>query len=209
MALSVAPDSVAAVKYGVDISPAGRWGPPKQIAELAVLAEDHGWDGVFCEDYPRFPGDLPDLRRLDHPRTGCPGDHRVTIGRMVTALPARPAPTVALQARSVWTVSDGRLVLGVGSGDPNGDPVIGNACAPRAHLLDAALTEIRQMAPEVPVWVGGALTKPGPRARALLWEGACPYRVPRQSGKTVTPDDVAAGDSRRSARRLFAGSSGI
>jgi len=44
------------MKYGLDISPAGPWGDPRQIAELAALAESCGWDGVFCEDYLVFPG---------------------------------------------------------------------------------------------------------------------------------------------------------
>ena len=61
------------MRYGLDITPAGDWGRPDQIAELATLAEDHGWDGVFCEDYLAFPSGLRDLRRLGHPRPGRPG----------------------------------------------------------------------------------------------------------------------------------------
>jgi alkanesulfonate monooxygenase SsuD/methylene tetrahydromethanopterin reductase-like flavin-dependent oxidoreductase (luciferase family) len=29
-------------------------GAPVLLAELAALAEDSGWDGVFCEDYLAF-----------------------------------------------------------------------------------------------------------------------------------------------------------
>ncbi len=47
------------MKYGRDITSAGEWGTPQQIAELAALAEDHGWDGVFCEDYLAFPDGGP------------------------------------------------------------------------------------------------------------------------------------------------------
>ena len=43
----------------------------------------------------------------------------------------------------------------------------------------------------MPVWVGGALTKPAPRARALRWDGACLYRVPPPAWEDLTPDDVA------------------
>ena len=42
------------MRFAVDISPAGRWGAPVLLAELAALAEDSGWDGVFCEDYLAF-----------------------------------------------------------------------------------------------------------------------------------------------------------
>ena len=57
--MSVDPGNITAMKHGPDISPAGAWGRPDEIAELATLAEDHGWDGVFCEDYLAFPGGLP------------------------------------------------------------------------------------------------------------------------------------------------------
>jgi alkanesulfonate monooxygenase SsuD/methylene tetrahydromethanopterin reductase-like flavin-dependent oxidoreductase (luciferase family) len=42
------------MRFAVDISPAERWGAPVLLAELAALAEDSGWDGVFCEDYLAF-----------------------------------------------------------------------------------------------------------------------------------------------------------
>ena len=74
------------MKYGLDISPAGDWGRPDQIAELAALSEDHGWDGVFCEDYLAFPGGRPTydvwitLGLVAHATT------RLTLGTMVTPL---------------------------------------------------------------------------------------------------------------------------
>ena len=60
------------MRYGLDITSAGPWGRPDQIAELATLAEDHGWDGVFCEDYLAFPGGGRDVRRVGHPRRSSP-----------------------------------------------------------------------------------------------------------------------------------------
>ena len=48
MSVSVDPGNITAMRHGLDISPAGEWGRPDEIAELATLAEDHGWDGVFC-----------------------------------------------------------------------------------------------------------------------------------------------------------------
>ncbi len=180
------------MKYGLDISPAGEWGSPDQVAELAALAEDHGWHGVFCEDYLAFPGGLPTYDVWVTLGLVAQATAQATIGTMVTPLPARHAPTVALAARSVAALSAGRLVLGVGSGDPAGDPVIGAQGQTRADLLEAALVQIRRTAPEVPVWVGGAAVKEGPRARALRWEGACLYRVPPPDWEDLSPADVAA-----------------
>lgn len=184
--------SIRIMKYGLDISPAGEWGRPDLIAGLAHLAEECGWDGVFCEDYLAFPGGRATYDVWITLGLVAQATHQVTIGTMVTPLPARHAPTVALQARSVAEISHGRLVLGVGTGDPQGDSVLGDAGESRAHLLEAALATIRQAVPEVPIWVGGAATKPGPRARALRWDGACLYRIPPPEWEDITPDDVVA-----------------
>ena len=189
------------MKYGLDISPAGDWGRPDQIAELASLAEDHEWDGVFCEDYLAFPGGLPTYDVWVALGLIAQATTRVTMGTMVTPLPARYPPMVALAARSVAALSAGRLVLGVGTGDPAGDPTVGDTGASRADQLEAALTQIRQTTPEVPVWVGGAAVRRGPRARALRWDGACLYRIPPPDWEDLTPADVAAlrADSDREA----------
>ena len=190
--MSVFAGSIAGMRYGLDITSVGEWGRPDQIAELAALAEDHGWDGVFCEDYLAFPDGGPTYDVWVTLGLVAQATTRLTIGTMVTPVPSRHPPTVALQAVSVAAVSGGRLVLGVGSGDPDGDPVAFDASAPRAELLEAGLADIRARAPDVPIWVGGAITKPGPRARALRWDGACLYRVPPPEWVDVTPDDVAA-----------------
>ena len=184
--------NIAEMRYGLDITSAGEWGRPDQIAELAALAEDHGWDGVFCEDYLAFPGGGPTYDVWVTLGLVAQATTRMTIGTMVTPLPSRHPPAVALQALSVAAVSGGRLVLGVGSGDPQGDPVVGAAGSSRADLLEAALADIRARAPDVPIWVGGAITRPGPRARALRWDGACLYRVPPPPWEDLTADDVAA-----------------
>ena len=122
---------------------------------------------------------------------------RLTLGTMVTPLPCRHPATVALQAKTLAAMSGGRFALGVGSGDPSGDPVVSGSRGSRAELLEAALADVRERAPDVPIWVGGAITKAGPRARALRWEGSCLYRVPPPEWEDLTPDDVAGPPRRR------------
>ena len=189
MSVSVDRGNITAMKHGLDISPAGAWGRPDEIAELATLAEDHGWDGVFCEDYLAFPGGLRTYDVWVTLGLVAQATTRLTIGTMVTPLPARHPATLAVQVASVAAVSGGRLVLGVGSGDPEGDPGIG--AGSRGDRLDAGLEVVRMACPDVPVWVGGALTRPVPRARALRWDGACLYRVPPPAWEDLAPDDVA------------------
>ncbi len=182
---------MAEMRYGLDITSAGDWGRPEQIAELAALAEDHGWDGVFCEDYLDFPSGGPTYDVWVTLGLVAQATTRLTLGTMVTPLPCRHPATVALQAKTVSAMSGGRFALGVGSGDPSGDPVVSGSRGSRAELLEAALADVRERAPDVPIWVGGAITKAGPRARALRWEGSCLYRVPPPEWEDLTPDDVA------------------
>ncbi len=191
------------MRYGLDISPAGEWGRPDQIAELAALAEDHGWDGVFCEDYLAFPGGLATYDVWVTLGLVAQATTRLTLGTMVTPVPRRHLETLALQTISVDHVSGGRLVLGVGIGDPEGDAVVGDQGRPAGELLDEALDRLVGLwsgtrlqpppvqVPHIPIWVGGAITKAGPRARALRWDGACLYRVPPPDWEDLTPDDVA------------------
>ena len=228
--MSVTGDELDDMLYGLDITAAGPWGRPDQIAELGALAETCGWDGVFCEDYLSF---LLDDQRPDEPVDTydvwitlallAGATERMTLGMMVTPLPARKPASVALQALTVDRLSGGRLVLGLGIGD--GNALTGNLAAlgqedsprRRAEVLDESLEVLTRLwsgepvsyqgqhlrldgavlrprpvaGPRIPIWVGGALTRTGPRRRALRWDGACLYRIPPTKGwEDVTPDDV-------------------
>lgn len=210
--------------YGLDLSPAGSWGRPDQVAELAALAERSGWHGVFCEDYVCFPGDEGPADSYDVWITlalMAKATQHITLGTMVTPLPRRRPWVVASQALTVDHLSGGRLVLGVGIGDAQSRDYVtfGEPIAPRlrATMLDESLEIISRLwagesvsfqgehyelegaglrpqpvrGTRIPIWVGGALTKPRPRRRALRWDGACLYRIPPENGwEDVTSDDV-------------------
>lgn len=201
------------MRYGLAISPAGPWGQPGRIAELAALAERSGWDGVFCEDYLVFYDGL-DCHDVWLTLTlVAQATERITLGTMVTPLPWRRASTVAGQASTLDHVSGGRAVLGVGiGGDTDVDAALAEpapTAKERALQLDRDLDQIDRLwsagadgpalrpppvqRPRIPIWVGGAITRRGPRARALRWDGSCLYRVPPGAGwQDVTPADVAA-----------------
>jgi alkanesulfonate monooxygenase SsuD/methylene tetrahydromethanopterin reductase-like flavin-dependent oxidoreductase (luciferase family) len=91
MWVSVDSGNVTAMKHGLDISPAGAWGRPDEIVELSTLAEDHGWDGGFCEDYLAFPDGLPTYDVWVTLGLVAQATTRLTIGTMVTR--CRPAST--------------------------------------------------------------------------------------------------------------------
>ncbi|HZI98181.1 MAG TPA: LLM class flavin-dependent oxidoreductase [Actinomycetales bacterium] len=197
------------MRYGLDISPAGPWGDPRTMAGIAALAERSGWDGIFCEDYLVFPGAEPSYDPWITLTAVALATDRVVLGTLVTPLPRRHPAVVASQAMTLDHLSGGRVVLGVGSGDPDSaEPfVAGEAtdAAGRAARLDRALDDVTgfceaQPRRRVPIWVGGALTRRGPRARALRWEGACLYRVPPPAWEDIEPDDVRT--LREDAREL-------
>jgi alkanesulfonate monooxygenase SsuD/methylene tetrahydromethanopterin reductase-like flavin-dependent oxidoreductase (luciferase family) len=39
------------MRYGIEIGAVGECGEPRRLAELARVAEESGWDGIFLEDY--------------------------------------------------------------------------------------------------------------------------------------------------------------
>lgn len=208
------------MKYGLDISPAGRWGHPKTMAELASLAEHSGWDGVFLEDYFCFPAGLDSYDPWLTLAAIAVATQRVTIGTLVTPLPRRSAWKVAAEAMTLDHLSGGRVVLGVGSGDPASDDLglvsqVVDAKA-QAAALDEALEVVTALwsgeefsfhgsyvdvtrlklrprpmqHPRISIWIGGCLMRRGPRERALRWDGACLYRVPPPGWEDLKPDDV-------------------
>jgi alkanesulfonate monooxygenase SsuD/methylene tetrahydromethanopterin reductase-like flavin-dependent oxidoreductase (luciferase family) len=89
------------------------------MADLAELAEQSGWDGVFLEDYIVYQN-----------KTGTPTydpwvclaamatrTQRIRLGTTVTPLPRRRVAKLAAETIALDHLSGGRLTLGVGLGD--------------------------------------------------------------------------------------------
>jgi alkanesulfonate monooxygenase SsuD/methylene tetrahydromethanopterin reductase-like flavin-dependent oxidoreductase (luciferase family) len=112
------------MKHGLFLPPFDGLADVERMADLAELAEDAGWDGVFIWDHLRYPAPVSDI--LDPyiclavmaARTS-----RIALGPMVTPLIRRRPQVVARQAVSLDRLSKGRLVMGFGIGDdfPGGD----------------------------------------------------------------------------------------
>jgi alkanesulfonate monooxygenase SsuD/methylene tetrahydromethanopterin reductase-like flavin-dependent oxidoreductase (luciferase family) len=174
----------------------------------------------LCEDYLAFADRLDTYDVWITLGLMASATERVTLASIVTPLAWRQPWTVAAQATTVDHISGGRFVLGVGIGDNaaaegsrfrapmsdrqrasrvdealdviaalwSGEPVSRNG---EFHLEQAELLPRPVARPRIPIWIGGALTRPGPRARALRWDGACLYRIPGGW------EDVTAGDVRQ------------
>jgi alkanesulfonate monooxygenase SsuD/methylene tetrahydromethanopterin reductase-like flavin-dependent oxidoreductase (luciferase family) len=107
------------MRYALSLPIGGVCSDPRVLAELAGLAEQSGWDGVFLEDYIVY-------QKLTGEPTGDPWvalaamalrTERIRLGTMVTPLSRRRPWKVAREAVSVDQLSNGRLILGVGLGD--------------------------------------------------------------------------------------------
>src|ERR1700682_3129160 len=105
--------------FGLNLANGGPYAGPRTMADLAAVAEDSGWDGVFLEDYLVYQN-----------KTGTPTydpwvclaamamrTERIRLGTTVTPLPRRRVAKLAAEAVTLDHLSGGRVTLGLGLGD--------------------------------------------------------------------------------------------
>lgn len=138
------------MKYGLNLPNTGTWGDVSIFAELAQIAEDSGWDGVFLEDYIVWQSqqDVPAFDPWIILAAMAMETSHVSLGTLVTPLARRRPWKLASETVSLDHLSGGRLILGVGLGDTgesvNGDisfTHFGEILDPRerAQMLDEGL----------------------------------------------------------------------
>src|SRR6188768_2207265 len=169
------------------MSLSGELAEPAVIAEVAVAAEDAGWDGIFVWDHlwnrtlAPFADPFVTLAAI------ASATRRIRVGTMVTALPRRRPQLVAQAATSLDRLSNGRMVLGVGLGvDSYGeyssfDEPAGDDRA-RGRALDAGIEALLPMLAGQPVASAGGrvTTAPGvQQPRLPIWVAA---RTGRSAG---------------------------
>ena len=204
------------MKFGVTAT----CGSATQNVEMAVAAEDAGWDGFFAWDGvavgPMDTFDPWTLLGAAAVRTS-----RLTLGAVVFSLPRRKPWEVARQALTVDHLSGGRFVLPVGLGavdDGAYSRVSGEhvGVTERAALLDDSLAILdlawtgeafsyegthhrvtdlqfqpRPVRGTIPVWVVGAWYAPRSMRRAASRDGVIAVR--REDGfDPLRPDELRA-----------------
>jgi alkanesulfonate monooxygenase SsuD/methylene tetrahydromethanopterin reductase-like flavin-dependent oxidoreductase (luciferase family) len=134
--------------YAIEFAGAGPTVNPRALAELAKLAEDAGWDGVFLEDYivHHTRRDMPTCDPWVALAAMALSTSTVRLGTEVTPLPRRRPWKLAREVATLDHLSNGRMILGAGLGDAN-DPGFGGVGEPtavrtRAELLDESLAII-------------------------------------------------------------------
>ncbi|MFI5711971.1 LLM class flavin-dependent oxidoreductase [Kribbella sp. NPDC051620] len=205
------------MRFSVTFGAVGVGRDPRGLAELARMAEDCGWDGVFLEDYLVYQGDAAEPTYdpwICLAAMAC-ATSTIRIGTTVTPVPRRHPWQLAAETVALDHLSNGRLILGVGIGDP-GDPFLTGTPRELAEKLDesleiitalwtgkpvryagkhyqldgAQLSAVPLQRPRIPIWVGGNFLVPSVRRRILRWDGSCAYKGTTTTPQQTTPEDI-------------------
>jgi alkanesulfonate monooxygenase SsuD/methylene tetrahydromethanopterin reductase-like flavin-dependent oxidoreductase (luciferase family) len=175
---------------------------PDVLVELAVTAEDRGWDGFLLWDHilgsreVRFPivDSWVALGAIAYATT------RIRLGTAITPMPRRRPWKLARELTTLDRLSHGRAILGVGLGTPIEAEygTFGEPTDPRilAEMLDEGLQIVDGLLSGKPVRhagahyrVDGAVFLPRPvQPRVPIWV-ACSW--PRARGPLGRGDHVA------------------
>lgn len=188
-------------------------GTATQQLELAQLAEESGWDGVFTWE-AAYGVDAWSLLGAMAVRTS-----RVKLGTMLTPLPWRRPWKVASQVATVDQLSNGRAILAIGVGATETelpDTHEETGLRERAAMMDEGIDLIRGLwegrgyegeiyrfrsgrmdlaaagrpaQGRIPIWVVGVWPGRKSMRRVLRCDGVIPQYRPPASG---TPDDARA-----------------
>jgi alkanesulfonate monooxygenase SsuD/methylene tetrahydromethanopterin reductase-like flavin-dependent oxidoreductase (luciferase family) len=208
-------------RRGLFLPPFDALADPRRVADLAVAAEEAGWDGVFVWDHVRYSHPVA---AIADPWICCAAiaarTERIVFGPMVTPLPRRRPHVVARQAASLDLLSGGRLVLGFGSGDDwlgelsrFGDEADART---RGDMLDEGLDVLTGLlsghlvkhlgrhyraedvrflpAPErpIPIWIAGRFANRKPLRRAAGYDGAFVIGYPGPEGIGQVREEIVS-----------------
>jgi len=105
------------VRCAVGLPNVGDYGDPKLLVELAQMAEDAGWDGVFVWDHVAYrERGWPVADPYMTVAAIAAVTTRVRLGVLVSALARRRPWKFARETATLDVLSEGRLVVGIGLG---------------------------------------------------------------------------------------------
>ncbi|WHT15757.1 LLM class flavin-dependent oxidoreductase [Crossiella sp. CA-258035] len=210
------------MRFAIYVPCYGPYGDPALLAELAVAAEESGWDGFFLWDHlvaaPPVADPWVTLGAVAA-RT-----NRIVFGPMIVPLPRRRPWKLAAEAGTLQRLSGGRLRLGLGMGVPRDYERFGEAepAAVRAgrfregvELLERffagervrhegahfQVSDVGFAPVRVPMWTSGLWPRKAPFLSAARVDGLFPIirdedgfvlPTPEQAGR-IKADFVASG----------------
>jgi alkanesulfonate monooxygenase SsuD/methylene tetrahydromethanopterin reductase-like flavin-dependent oxidoreductase (luciferase family) len=184
------------MKYGINIPNFGWFGDIDTLVEIAVEAEESGWDGFFLWDHMLVFKQEDMVLQFTDPwialtAIAC-NTKKMKLGPLITPLPRRRPWKVARETVTLDHVSKGRLVLGLAIGAP---PDVEfeyfgevSDSKTRADMLEEGLDIITGLWSGEPFSYGGKhyqlnemtfLPKPKQEPRIPIWiGGGVPYKTP-------------------------------
>jgi hypothetical protein len=113
------------MKFGMTMPPIGPYSDPVYLSDIAVEAEQAGWDGFFIWDHVIYFSPYEPFVPM-HPFVDpwialaavAVKTERVRLGPLITSLARRRPWKVARETVSLDLLSEGRLIMGVGLGAP-------------------------------------------------------------------------------------------
>jgi probable F420-dependent oxidoreductase len=150
-------------------------GPPDpgRFREVAVRAEELGYDSIWAGDHLSYRNPILDI--VVALSTFAAVTERITLGAGVVLLPLRHPSVVAKEFASLDYVSGGRVILGVGvGGEGAGDfEAVGVPIRERGARADEAMGALRALFAEAPASFAG---------RYFAFEGISIEPRPAQAG---------------------------
>jgi alkanesulfonate monooxygenase SsuD/methylene tetrahydromethanopterin reductase-like flavin-dependent oxidoreductase (luciferase family) len=181
-------------RRGIFVAPFDELADASALAQLAVRAEQAGWDGFFLWDHVDY---RPPVSALADPwvcmaAIAC-ATERIKIGPLVTPPARRRIHKLARETATLDHLCGGRLIFGAGLGSDNSGEFskFGEEADPRerARLLDDGLAQLAAywdgefkprplQSPRIPVWLAARWPNRKPVRRALDWDGLFPIDLP-------------------------------
>ena len=188
------------MRFAVNLPP---FADAHEVLDLMLSVEEHGWDGVFLWDHLQWRADHPVHDPWALLSAAAVRTERVMLGTCVTPLSRRRPFGLAKQVATLDHLSRGRVMLGVGLGEPPDADFadLGDEDDPRirATILDEALAVVDPLLrgervdhdgehftihgrarpasvqdPRPPIFVAGVAPNRRPLERARRWDGFFP-----------------------------------
>lgn len=202
--------------FGVCLANLGSYSDPRVAGDVAVAAEQHGWEALLVWDHLAFVWGPPAADPWVTLGAVAARTGRIRIGTAVTPVARRRPHVLAQQVATLDVLSSGRVIFAAGLGGAASEfGKFGEPTDPRirAEMLDEGLELLRTLwlgeevkhhgshytvdavtlAPtpvqdRIPIWIGG--NRRASLRRASRWDGwVADSAAP--TGMTLTPDDLA------------------
>jgi alkanesulfonate monooxygenase SsuD/methylene tetrahydromethanopterin reductase-like flavin-dependent oxidoreductase (luciferase family) len=195
------------MRFGMTLPPFAEFANPRFLADITKEAEQLGWDAIFLWDHVFFdPSFHPNVDPWVALAAMACSTSTIRLGTLITPVARRRPWILARQTASLDQLSNGRLTLGVGLGDPVqwdfgffNEPTDNKV---RAGLLDEGLEVLTGLwtgkpfsydkthyhikevtfkptpvqSPRIPIWVGGNWPNKAPMRRAARYDGYYPIK---------------------------------